>query len=266
MNKASFPRRSILPASLLVLSVLALGACTGSGASPAASVTVGPPSSSPVLSPSSAPSAQPGASGATVTSAEAAFAAVQARSPWFDGVKQKDPSLIGQASWWRATPSTDGAWTVTVDIGWGDCQAGCIDHHVWVWQVASDGLVTLQSETGSALSADQGAALAGTSSVSGIGGEITAGPTCPVERPGDSACGPRPVTGAVLVVKDGSGQEVARFTTDASGLFRIDLAPGTYTMAAQPVAGILGTPGPQQVTVSDGKLTTATLGYDTGIR
>jgi Carboxypeptidase regulatory-like domain len=272
MNTMPIPRRPIGPASLLVLVVLAVAACTGSAASPAPSVAVGPPGASPSHSASSAPSASSDASAGPVTSAAAAFAIVQARSPWFDGVKPKDPNTIGQAAWWEATPSTqaatstDGAWGVTVDVGWGDCQAGCIDHHVWQWQVAKDGSVTLMSETGPALPADQRAARAATSTGSGIGGEVTAGPTCPAERVGDSACAHRPVKGALLVVQDASGKEVARFTTDASGLFRIDLPAGTYTLASQPVTGIMGTAAPQQVTVAAGKVTMVALGYDTGIR
>lgn len=266
MKTQSIPPRPIGLASLLVSVALALAACTGAGASPVPSGPAGSPGASSAPAASTAPSASANASGGQVTSAGGAFAAVQARSPWFDGIGPKDPNLIGQASWWQAVPSTGGAWTVTVNVGWGDCQAGCIDHHVWVWQVASDGTPTLQSESGSALPAAQRDALASTSGASGIGGEVTAGPTCPVERPGDSACAARPVNGAVLVVRDAGGKEVARFTTDASGLFRIDLAPGTYTLAAQPTTGLMGTPAQQQVTVAVGRLTEIAVGYDTGIR
>ncbi len=266
MNTESIPRRPIGLASLLALVVLAFAACSGIGASPAQSVAVGPPGSSTAPAASASPSASAAGAGGPVTSAQAAFAAVQARSPWFDAVKPKDPNLVGQSAWWQAMPSGDGAWTVTVDVGWGDCPAGCIDQHIWVWQVTAGGAISLQSESGSPLTADQRAVLAATSGTSGIGGEVLAGPTCPVERPGDSACAPRPVEGAVLVVKDASGNEVARFTTDASGLFRVNLAPGTYTVAAQPVSGIMGTAAPQQVTVAVGNLKMVSLGYDTGIR
>ena len=41
-----------------------------------------------------------------------------------------------------------GAFIVTVRIGWGDCQAGCIDEHTWVYAVSPDGSATLQSEGG----------------------------------------------------------------------------------------------------------------------
>jgi hypothetical protein len=41
-----------------------------------------------------------------------------------------------------------GAFVVSVRVGWGDCQAGCIDEHSWVYAVAPDGTVTVQSEEG----------------------------------------------------------------------------------------------------------------------
>ena len=50
----------------------------------------------------------------------------------------------------------------------------------------------------------------------GIRGTALAGPICPVEKiPPDPACAPRPVAGAVVVVRDASGAEVARTTTGA---------------------------------------------------
>jgi hypothetical protein len=111
-----------------------------------------------------------------------------------------------------------------------------------------------------------GSPVASPATTSGVGGEVTAGPVCPVERPGDSACSPHPVAGAVLVVQDPTGAEVARVTTDASGLYRVGLAPGAYTLVPQPVAGLMGTPGPQLFTVAAGKVTKVDVGYDTGIR
>ena len=100
----------------------------------------------------------------------------------------------------------------------------------------------------------------------GVGGEVTSGPVCPVERPGDSACSPRPVVGAVLVIKDATGAEAARSTTDASGLYRVKLVPGSYTLVPQPVAGLMGTPGPQPFTVASDRTTVVNVSYDTGIR
>lgn len=252
------------PASRLfacLLLALALAACAGGAAFTAA------------------PSPSPGA--AAVDSAQAAFAAVRARTPWFDGVQQKDPAAIGTSAWWEASPDVAGsspsdpgtppaAWTVSITVGWGDCQADCIDHHTWTWTVTRDGTVTFGTETGSVLSADQVAALAGAAAkaatATGVGGRVTAGPTCPVERPGDPNCAARPVAGAVLVVRGSGGTEVARFTTDASGLYRVPLQPGDYTLVPQPVQGVMGTAPPAPFTVAAGRETAVQVDYDTGIR
>jgi hypothetical protein len=99
----------------------------------------------------------------------------------------------------------------------------------------------------------------------GIGGVAVAGPTCPVERPGDSACQPRPVEGAVIVVTDAAREEVGQATTDAQGQFFIPLAAGRYLVTAGDVEGLMGPPASMEVVVSDGEATIE-LEYDTGIR
>jgi hypothetical protein len=193
------------------------------------------------------------------------MAAIQAVTPWFDGIGPLDRTTIGQSAWWEARGSPDG-WLVTITVGWGDCQAGCIDRHQWSWHVAQDGAVTFGSESGPAVPADQLAALAAGATSSGVGGSVTAGPTCPVVQAGDTSCDPRPVAGAVLVVRDAGGSEVARVTTGGSGLYRIALAPGDYTLEPQPVEGLLGTAPPASLTVAAGVLTIQSVSYDTGIR
>ena len=96
---------------------------------------------------------------------------------------------------------------------------------------------------------------------------LTAGPVCPVEKnPPDPACAPRPVDGAILLFRDAAGNEVARTTTAGDGTFFADLPGGFYVVVPQPVKGLLGTPGPQAVTVTDGSAVRLALGYDTGIR
>ena len=101
----------------------------------------------------------------------------------------------------------------------------------------------------------------------GIGGVVTAGPVCPVEKnPPDPACAPRPVEGAVLVIRDSAGTEAARVTTAPDGTFVADLRAGTYVVTPQPAKGLLGTPGPESVTVTDGATVRLDLVYDTGIR
>ncbi len=263
----------------VLVAALAVGACTSGGAQFSALPTTspspdtsaipaasgGPGASASTPAGSAAPPASPAASGSVATAADA-FAAVQARSPFFDGIKPKSPGIIGQSAWWGATAGADGAWDVTVSVGWGDCPSGCIDHRGWRYTVAADGTVAFVGESGAPLPAQQQALLVVAAKTSGVGGTVTAGPTCPVVRPGASGCDDRPVAAAVLLVKDAGGSEVARFTTDASGLFRIALAPGSYTLEPQAVAGILGNARPAPFTVEDAKLTLVAVSYDTGIR
>jgi len=181
-----------------------------------------------------------------------------------------DPDLIGQGDFWEAVPrdneSPPASWTVTFQIGWGDCQAGCINRHTWTYEVRRDGTVIFESEQGSPLEggivAQRLAAGAGT----GVGGRVIAGPVCPVEQPGDPSCAPRPVAGAMLLIRAADGTEAARITTDASGLYRLELPPGEYTLEAQPVEGLMGTPGSLPFTVLAGAWTAVDVPYDTGIR
>jgi hypothetical protein len=207
---------------------------------------------------------------ATVDTPEAAAAAIQARTPVFDAVGPIKADTAGQDRWWEATP-LDAAvpptgWTVTFTAGWGDCEAGCIDRHSWTWRVTRVGTVTFVSEEGSVLTDDVLAGLHATAKGPGVGGRVTAGPTCPVERPGDPACAPRMVAGADLVVRGDAGAEIARLTTDGSGLFRLGLEPGEYTLEPQPVEGFMGTAQPTPFTVKVGELTWLDVAYDTGIR
>ncbi|MFL5710964.1 MAG: carboxypeptidase-like regulatory domain-containing protein [Chloroflexota bacterium] len=217
----------------------------------------------------SAPSASAGAGGAVRTESDA-VARVIASEPRFAGITPRDPDLIGQGSWYEATPASGvGAFLVTMRIGWGDCPAGCIDEHSWTYAVGPDGSVKLQSEAGSPVPADAWPSPAGdgTSSDTGIRVTAVAGPVCPVEKvPPDPACAPKPVSNATILIGDAAGHEQAMVVTDAGGQAFAGLAPGVYTVTAQGAAGFMNGPEPQQITVDDGNVTEVTLTYDTGIR
>lgn len=220
------PRRTATPAAITLLLALLLAACA---ASP---------------SPSSTP---PGA-------ADAARLAL-AQSERFRGIGPYDQNLIGQAAWYKVAASGDG-WEVQIRIGWGDCPAGCINDHRWVYGVSRDGSVRLLSQDGDVLP-----------DATGVRGTVTAGPTCPVvTNPPDPACADRPVAGAVLIFQDASGAEVARVTSTPDGAFALQLAPGAYRLVAQPVEGLMGTPAPMEVGVEEGPMSELTVSYDTGIR
>lgn len=102
-----------------------------------------------------------------------------------------------------------------------------------------------------------------------VEGKVAAGPTCPVERPSpDPKCAPRPVAGAVIVATDPDGQEIGRATSAADGSFELLVdRTGSVVLTAQPVAGLMGTPGPVTVVLtSPGQVEHVDLAYDTGIR
>ena len=100
-----------------------------------------------------------------------------------------------------------------------------------------------------------------------IAGRVTAAPICPVVTvPPNPSCAPRVVAGAVIVAVDGAGV-VAQATSAANGSYTLGLAPGSYTIEARPVAGIMRTPPPAHATVrAAGDLVTVDFQYDTGIR
>jgi len=204
-----------------------------------------------------------------VTSDRIAAYRVGIDNPLLAGVRQQDPETIGQPAWWESTPTSDG-WRLVYTIGWGDCLAGCIERHTFTYDVGRDGTVSLVDEGGDAIPAAVRDSLALDAAVpfvsQGVAGRATAGPVCPVERPDDPACAPRPVGGAVLVIRTADGSEIARFVTDANGGFGQELPVGEYVLEAQPVQGLMGTPAPIPFRVAEGRAAELDVSYDTGIR
>jgi hypothetical protein len=99
-----------------------------------------------------------------------------------------------------------------------------------------------------------------------VSGYAHAGPVCPVETtPPDPSCEDRPVGGAVVRVHDSEGAAVVEAATAVDGTFTFELPAGEYTVVAQPVEGLLGTPPPIELTVV-GEVSGVDLAYDTGIR
>ena len=253
--------RTFVVRSFLVAVLAVLSACSGAAA-PAAS------HSSPPGGPSGSP---------IVLSADQAAVRVLTQVNRWPGLGPFDPNRVGQCCGYRVTTSATG-WTVTIEVGWGDCPAGCIYRHEWRYDVRADGTVNDLGETGPAVpaglpgSGDSGSpapSVAGSPApvtfATGIRGVALAGPTCPVARPNDPGCAGRPVTGAVIHVIAADGVEAATLTTDASGGFAVELTPGSYRVIADGVEGLMRSPEPVSVTVK-GSVVDVQLSYDTGIR
>ena len=192
-------------AAMLGFIVVAAGACAGGAASGA--------SSTPATG--------------IVDTPEAAIGRVVAEEPRLGGIQPFDSGMIGQSSWYAAEPAPNGdGYVVTVRVGWGDCEAGCIDAHEWVFEVSRGGSVSVASEAGPDVPADAWPSPAGDGRT-GIEGVALAGPVCPVETvPPDPACAARPVAAATVVIRDAGGAEVARSVTAADGSFFVELPAG----------------------------------------
>lgn len=83
-----------------------------------------------------------------VRSAADAAAIVIASDPRFAGAIELTPDIIGASKWWTAEPLAGGGYRVELTIGWGDCPAGCINRHVWTFDVDARGGITPGAESG----------------------------------------------------------------------------------------------------------------------
>jgi hypothetical protein len=240
---------------LLLVMLLGSAACSGAG--------------SPSTSGSSAAASPAPSGGGPVTTEADAIARVIEHEPRFTGITKRDPNLIGQSSWYEVAPASGvGAFIVTIRVGWGDCPSGCIEEHTWLYAVAPDGSVTKQSEGGSDVPPDAWPApgAGGGGGATGLHFTAIAGPTCPVEQPGDPACAPKPVPNVPLVIMDGSGKVLDKLVLNASGTGVLTLDAGEYLVRTEGVEGFVSGPEAQLVSVVDGRVTEVRLLFDTGIR
>ena len=99
----------------------------------------------------------------------------------------------------------------------------------------------------------------------GIEGVITFSPTQPGPIRADAPSS-KPLANTTFVVENGKGAEVASFTTDEQGRFRVPLAPGHYTVSRKGKKGGPGRFGPWDIDVRADQMTSVTWECDTGIR
>jgi len=216
-------------------------------------------------SPSPAPTVTPGPTQPPVTEVRLAAqaAAVVFASEGISRISPLLPDVIGQSAWYEAYEE-QGGFGVRITVGAGDCQAGCIDQHVWTYHVDPDGTVTLVSDESADIALPTGT---GTADPVNLEIALIAGPTCPVVRnPPDPACAPRPVANAQIDVYDVSGNLVASGSSGADGLAASQLPAGAYFAVPAAVDGLMGQPEPLAFGALGGDTVSLTLTYDTGIR
>jgi hypothetical protein len=240
---------------LAVSSAFFILACSGAAPTPTAPA----PTASGPAAPTPSPSSVTGA----VTSAAQAAALVMASDPNFASLAPANPDLIGGCCSYEADDAPPG-YQVTITIGWGDCPAGCINHHTWQFHVDLDGTISLVSQQG-----DE------PPPVNPVGGQqpatvtvnMRAGPVCPVVAvPPKPGCEPRPVANASVVLRSPTGAELATATSNEQGEIGFQLPPGAYYIEPQPVEGLMGTAQPLAFSVVAGETLEINVDYDTGIR
>ena len=99
----------------------------------------------------------------------------------------------------------------------------------------------------------------------GIEGVITFSPTQPGPIRADAPSS-QPLPNVTFAIENEKGAEVASFTTDDQGRFRVVLAPGHYTVSKKGKKGGPGRFGPFDVDVRADQMTRVTWECDTGIR
>ena len=244
---------------LLIASVALFAvACTGAVPNPSASPT---PTSTPTPAPTGSPT-ETHING--VSSAAQAAAVVFASNPLWAGMAPLRPDIIGASSWYEAFEEA-GGYGVVITVGSGDCQAGCIDQHRWIYHVDPNAEVTLVREEGDPV--DMVTPPAGTTDPAHLTIVLSAGPVCPVEQnPPDPNCADRAVKNAIVILYDANGTQVATDTSDDSGQVTFEVTAGAYYVVVEPVAGLMGTPDAQAFAVLGGDSVQLAFAYDTGIR
>lgn len=98
---------------------------------------------------------------------------------------------------------------------------------------------------------------------SGIEGNVTIGPTCPVIQ-ANNPCPDEPYQAAITILNTNQ-QKVTQFQTDANGYFHVALAPGEYTLHPES-PNVMPHANDIPFTVKAGEFTKVDVAYDSGIR
>ncbi len=102
-----------------------------------------------------------------------------------------------------------------------------------------------------------------------VRGQVFLGPVCPVEHnPPDPACAPKPYKTTIDIWSTLTGSSYKRVATNASGIFNLSLAPGSYGLKVSQAEN--GSPYPRcgevAIVVAAKRSQAVTVNCDTGIR
>ena len=98
---------------------------------------------------------------------------------------------------------------------------------------------------------------------SGIEGQVTIGPMCPVMQP-NNQCPDQPYQ-ATLTIQTTNGKKVAQFEADKNGRFRINLSPGDYVLHPES-PNVMPYAADIPFTVIPGQFSRVDVAYESGIR
>lgn len=180
------------------------------------------------------------------------------------GITLFDENAIGQANWYQVARGRNlNEILVTVRLGWGDCEAGCIDEHRYDYTIVNDAIAGVVESGVSFPPFDFGPGGPSSLMVS-----ASAGPTCPVEsNPPDPACADRPVAEVAVTATPLEGLS-RDGRTNVDGTLTLSLPAGIYLVSAE--SATVGLPGaePQSVLLALGAdgVGSLTFNFDTGIR
>lgn len=206
----------------------------------------------------------------TIHSSEGLWLLLRSDADWdqLDSVAERDVPLVA-------------GWQI---VAWTGPDATPADHALrrvdgidaaWVWDAAEQRFVAAVATAGatpplldhgdavwlrlSAPAAWPQLAHAGT-----LGGIVTAGPQCPVQRE-DEPCPDLPIEASLVIQTE--TEDFARVNSGPDGRYSIQLPPGDYTVRPLP-PGETTFPyaAPVDVTIEAGRWTTQDISYDTGIR
>ncbi|MBI1793612.1 MAG: hypothetical protein HYR70_05420 [Chloroflexi bacterium] len=106
--------------------------------------------------------------------------------------------------------------------------------------------------------------LAPTPTDSGVDGNVTIGPMCPVVQV-NNPCPDKPYQATLTILTTTTRRKVIQFKTDANGYFRAALAPGEYILRPES-PNVMPRAAEIPFTVTDRQFTRVDVVYDSGIR